>query len=162
MAPASKAFPVIHHMAAGINVPAPAGYVDNAVAREEQQGRADGQGLQQQGTDSSAGKGTSTDFSLPSVRGWVGGCDDQVYEGVARAVPVQRLYELAVEVWSGPSDGPFRNTKVVSIKSKYLLLNDTGMCIEYKQKGTPDSGDPRYLGYGHGRRYAGPLEPTER
>ena len=87
---------------------------------------------------------------------------EQQYDYYAEPGPVQRLYELAVEVWAGPADGPFRSTKVVSIKSKYLLLNDTGMVIEYKQKGTPDIGDYRYLAYGHGRRFAGPLESTER
>jgi hypothetical protein len=41
-------------------------------------------------------------------------------------VPVQRLFEFAAEVWPTPADGPFRATKLVSIKSKYILFNDTG------------------------------------
>lgn len=41
-------------------------------------------------------------------------------------VPVQRLFEFAAEVWPTPADGPFRATKVVSVKSKYILFNDTG------------------------------------
>jgi hypothetical protein len=50
----------------------------------------------------------------------------------------------------------------VSIKSKYVLLNDTGVAVEFKQKGTPDPGDARYEAYGEGRRFAGPLSPSER
>jgi hypothetical protein len=45
---------------------------------------------------------------------------------LACVVPVQRLFEFAAEVWPTPADGPFRATKVVSIKSKYILFNDTG------------------------------------
>lgn len=52
--------------------------------------------------------------------------------------------------------------QVVSIKSKYILLNDTGLGIEFKQRNTPDPGDARYVSYGDGRRFAGPLQPTER
>lgn len=76
--------------------------------------------------------------------------------------PVQRLYEFAVEVWPTPAEGPFKATKVVSIKSKYILFNDTGMVLEYKQKGTPDPNHPGYKSYGDGRRFAGLLQPQER
>jgi len=78
------------------------------------------------------------------------------------AVPVQRQYEFAAEVWAAPADGPFRATKVVSIKSKYILFNDTGMVLEYKQRGTPDATHPGYSSYGEGRRFAGLLQPQER
>eukprot|EP00775_Hariotina_reticulata_P006353 gene6353-6586_t len=81
---------------------------------------------------------------------------------VAVEVPVQRLFEFAAEVWPAPADGPFRATKVVSIKSKYILFNDTGMALHYKQKGTPDIDHPGYLSYGEGRRFAGVLQPQER
>lgn len=81
---------------------------------------------------------------------------------VALKVKVQRQYEFAAEVWAAPADGPFRATKVVSIKSKYILFNDTGMVLEYKQKNTPDAGHPRYSAYGEGRRFAGLLQPQER
>jgi hypothetical protein len=77
-------------------------------------------------------------------------------------VKVQRLYEFAAEVWAAPADGPFRATKVVSIKSKYILFNDTGMVLEYKQKNTPDPAHPGYVSYGDGRRFAGLLQPQER
>lgn len=43
--------------------------------------------------------------------------------------------------------------QVVTIKNKYIILNDTGLPIEYKQKGTPDPDQP----YGQGRRFAGQL-----
>jgi hypothetical protein len=49
---------------------------------------------------------------------------------LAVVVPVQRLFEFAAEVWPTPADGPFRATKVVSIKSKYILFNDTGVDSE--------------------------------
>jgi hypothetical protein len=77
-------------------------------------------------------------------------------------VKVQRQYEFAAEVWAAPADGPFRATKVVSIKSKYILFNDTGMVLEYKQKNTPDATHPGYIAYGEGRRFAGLLQPQER
>lgn len=77
-------------------------------------------------------------------------------------VPVQRAYEFAVEVWPTPAEGSFRATKVISIKSKYILFNDTGMVLEYKQKGTPDPNHPGYQSYGEGRRFAGLLQPQER
>lgn len=75
---------------------------------------------------------------------------------------VQRLYEFAVEVWPTPAEGPFRATKVISIKGKYILFNDTGMVLEYKQKGTPDLNHAEYKSYGEGRRFAGLLQPQER
>lgn len=81
---------------------------------------------------------------------------------IPRASHVQRQYEFAAEVWAAPSDGPFRGTKVVSIKSKYILFNDTGMVLEYKQRGTPDEPHPGYNSYGEGRRFAGRLQPQER
>jgi hypothetical protein len=81
---------------------------------------------------------------------------------LALKVKVQRQYEFAAEVWAAPADGPFRATKVVSIKSKYILFNDTGMVLEYKQKNTPDAGHPGYTAYGEGRRFAGLLQPQER
>lgn len=81
---------------------------------------------------------------------------------VAAEVPVQRLFEFAAEVWVAPAEGPFRATKVVSIKSKWILFNDTGMVLEYKQRGTPDATHPGYASYGDGRRFAGLLQPQER
>jgi hypothetical protein len=91
-----------------------------------------------------------------------GGCAILHDPAVPVEVPVQRLFEFAAEVWPAPADGPFRATKVVSIKSKYILFNDTGMALQYKQKGTPDIDHPGYLSYGEGRRFAGVLQPHER
>jgi hypothetical protein len=149
------------------------GTADDAVGKMAQghaRQRMVPRGLGQQGHGGGARPGLAGS-RLATAAGAAGGStaagtaeqgQEQQYDYPAEQMPVQRLYELAVEVWAGPADGPFRSTKVVSIKSKYLLLNDTGMVIEYKQKGTPDVGDPRYIAYGHGRRFAGPLEATER
>lgn len=57
---------------------------------------------------------------------------------------------------------PMLCLQVVSIKSKFMLLNDTGLPIEFKQAGTPDPGDQRILAYGAGRRFAGVLQPSQR
>jgi hypothetical protein len=46
--------------------------------------------------------------------------------------------------------------QVVTVKNKYMLLNDTGLAIEYKQRGTPD---PRVAVYGVGQRFAGTVPP---
>ena len=50
----------------------------------------------------------------------------------------QRQYEFAVEVIAGPPNSVFRHTKVVTVKSKFMVENQTGMPIEIKQAGTPD------------------------
>ena len=95
--------------------------------------------------------------------GSAGSGDVAAYDpDIPQAVIVQRQFEFAVEVWAAPGDGPFRGTKVVSIKSKYILFNDTGMVLEYKQRGTPDEPHQGYSSYGEGRRFAGRLQPQER
>ncbi|KAL6762638.1 hypothetical protein V8C86DRAFT_613892 [Haematococcus lacustris] len=71
---------------------------------------------------------------------------------------VQRSYHFAVEIWPGPSDTPFRLTKVLTVKNKYIILNDTGLSMEFKQKGTPDPG----LAYGAFKRFAGELPAGRR
>lgn len=78
------------------------------------------------------------------------------------AVSVQRLYEFTAEIWPAAAEGPFKATKIVSIKSKYLLFNDTDLVLEYKQRGTPDHDHPGFSAYGQGRRFAGLLQPQER
>lgn len=49
--------------------------------------------------------------------------------------------------------------QLVTVKNKYIILNDTGLTIEYKQKGTPDPvhGLGSSFSYGPGRRFAGRL-----
>lgn len=54
------------------------------------------------------------------------------------AVRGQRQYEFAVEVTAGPPNSVFRHTKVITVKSKYVVENQAGMPIEIKQRGTPD------------------------
>lgn len=75
---------------------------------------------------------------------------------------IQRLYHFAVEIWPGPAESVFNQTKVVTVKNKYIILNDTGLTIEYKQKGTPDPGSKTYEEYGKGRRFAGDLPHSAR
>jgi hypothetical protein len=77
----------------------------------------------------------------------------------AAAPQVQRLYQFAVQVWPGPSDSPFRFTRLVTVKNKYVLLNDTGLELDFKQAGTPD---PSRSAFGAGRRFSGRLKPGER
>ncbi|EFJ52490.1 hypothetical protein VOLCADRAFT_102987 [Volvox carteri f. nagariensis] len=68
---------------------------------------------------------------------------------------VRRLYQFAVEVWAAPNDTVFGRTKVITVKNKYLILNATGLLIEYKQKGTPDPGfNPGQGKYGKTRRFS--------
>ncbi len=59
----------------------------------------------------------------------------------AVACPVQRLYELAVEVWGGPPEGPFRHTKV-------RLLALSGICMsrgsQWKEE-TQDGIQPHHI-----------------
>ena len=55
----------------------------------------------------------------------------------------QRQYEFAVEVIAGPPNSVFRHTKVVTVKSKFMVENQTGMPIEIKQVGTPDLDDDK-------------------
>ncbi|GLI64033.1 hypothetical protein VaNZ11_007171 [Volvox africanus] len=73
----------------------------------------------------------------------------------SQQVYVRRLYQFAVEVWAAPTDTPFGRTKVITVKNKYLILNATGLLIEYKQKGTPDlSTNPNQGKYGETRRFS--------
>ncbi len=69
---------------------------------------------------------------------------------------IQRLYQFAVEVWPAPNESVFRRSKMVTVKNKYLILNTTGLAIEYKQKGTPDP-QPG-MAFGSGPRFSGCLQ----
>ena len=73
----------------------------------------------------------------------------------------QRQYEFAVEVTAGPPNSVFRHTKVITVKSKYIVENETGMPIEIKQRGTPDLDVQQYGSTAHGR-CARRLEVNER
>ena len=73
----------------------------------------------------------------------------------------QRQYEFAVEVTAGPPNSVFRHTKVITVKSKYIVENQTGMPIEIKQRGTPDLDVLQYGSTAHGR-CARRLEVNER
>lgn len=73
----------------------------------------------------------------------------------------QRQYEFAVEVTAGPPNSVFRHTKVITVKSKYIVENQTGMPIEIKQRGTPDLDVLQYGSTAHGR-CARKMEVNER
>ena len=73
----------------------------------------------------------------------------------------QRQYEFAVEVTAGPPNSVFRHTKVITVKSKYIVENETGMPIEIKQRGTPDLDVQQYGSTAQGR-CARRLEVNER
>jgi hypothetical protein len=75
---------------------------------------------------------------------------------------VQRLYQFAVQVWPGPSDSPFRFSRLVTVRSKLVLLNDTGLELDFKQAGTPDPGSRAAAAFGSGRRFSGRLKPGDR
>ncbi|KAG1655550.1 hypothetical protein FOA52_001956, partial [Chlamydomonas sp. UWO 241] len=66
--------------------------------------------------------------------------------GVPSGTPLlkdsDRAYHFATEVWSGPPGSAFSRTKVVTVRSRYMLLNETRYHIQYKQVHTPD---PRVL-----------------
>ncbi|MEW5315921.1 MAG: hypothetical protein WDW38_007318 [Sanguina aurantia] len=83
--------------------------------------------------------------------------------GWESGVVVQRLYHFSVEIWPGPSDSVYRHTKVLTVKNKYILLNNSGITMQYKQVDTPDERVfPDGLQYGVGQRFAGSLPNNAR
>ena len=72
----------------------------------------------------------------------------------------EREFEFAVEVAAGPPSSMFRHTKVVTVKARYIIDNQTGGPIEVKQLGTPDLGDA--AGGPPELRCAARLAPNER
>lgn len=50
---------------------------------------------------------------------------------------IQRLFTFITQVHSGPRDSIYQYTKVLTIKSKYLVENQTGMSFKIMQSGTP-------------------------
>eukprot|EP00892_Ulva_mutabilis_P007162 jgi/Ulvmu1/4818/UM020_0103.1 len=58
----------------------------------------------------------------------------------SRGARVRRQYEMAVEVNSASAQSCFRFTKIVNVRDKYIIENQTGETLEVKQKGTPDPG----------------------
>lgn len=55
----------------------------------------------------------------------------------------QRLFEFAVDVAAAPPDSIYAHTKLVTLKPKYIIENQTGLPIDVKQLNTqnPDNGD---------------------
>ncbi|KAL6785838.1 hypothetical protein ACKKBG_A00370 [Auxenochlorella protothecoides x Auxenochlorella symbiontica] len=50
----------------------------------------------------------------------------------------QRLFEFAVDVAAGPPESIYRHTKLVTLKPKYIIENQTGLAMRVKQLGTRD------------------------
>ncbi|RMZ56390.1 hypothetical protein APUTEX25_004773, partial [Auxenochlorella protothecoides] len=49
-----------------------------------------------------------------------------------------RLFEFAVVVAAGPPESIYRHTKLVTLKPKYIIENQTGLAMRVKQLGTRD------------------------
>ena len=80
-----------------------------------------------------------------------------------KKVYIQRQFCFIVEVWPAPSTSVFGNTKVLTVKNKIQLLNETGFEIEYKQSGTPDPSDDGSSQYGSSMRLgAGMIQSSSR
>lgn len=95
-----------------------------------------------------------------STRGHLAEASDPMYlEGSEKNVPRKnytqmRSFEFAVDVSAAPRNSLFRNTKLVNLKPKYIIENQTGISLDVKQVGTADPSDPpAHLGEGH-RRFA--------
>ncbi|KAK9815754.1 hypothetical protein WJX72_009012 [[Myrmecia] bisecta] len=91
----------------------------------------------------SESEGSSSDSERPEQP--AASVDDSA-SGPPRAPPQpssrrrgQREYQFAVDVSAGPPTSVFRHTKVVTIKSKYIVENLTGMSVEIKQRGMPNN-----------------------
>jgi len=64
-----------------------------------------------------------------------------------------RAFEFSIEVSAAPRNSVFRNTKLVNVKPKYIIENQTGIHLDVKQVGSPDllDSDEQYEGH---RRFA--------
>lgn len=101
------------------------------------------------GYTSEASSGCDSCFDLDT-------CCTGICQRTGAEMTIQRLYQFAVEVWPAPNESVFRRSKMVTVKNKYLILNTTGLAIEYKQKGTPDP-QPG-VAFGSGPRFSGCLQ----
>ena len=65
----------------------------------------------------------------------------------------QRSFEFAVDVSAAPRKSMFRNTKLINLKPKYIIENQTGIAVDIKQFGTadPDTARPETSDEGHNR-----------
>lgn len=61
-----------------------------------------------------------------------------------------RSFEFAIDVSAAPRNSVFRNTKLVNLKPKYIIENQTGIPLDVKQFGTSDPIEmPSHLDEGH-------------
>ena len=74
-----------------------------------------------------------------------------------------RSFEFAVDVSAAPRNSIFRNTKLINLKPKYIIENQTGILIDVKQIGTADPvpAAENSVEEGH-RRFARTLEHGSR
>lgn len=72
-----------------------------------------------------------------------------------------RLFEFAVEVSAGPRESIYRHTKLVTLKPRYIIENQTGLMIDVKQLGTKDP-DESGTAHSPSHRFARTLPPGQR
>ena len=60
--------------------------------------------------------------------------------GVKLSKFTNRSFEFAVDVSAAPRKSMFRNTKLINLKPKYIIENQTGIAVDIKQYGTADPG----------------------
>jgi hypothetical protein len=80
-----------------------------------------------------AGQSVQEAAELAAAQGRAGGARRPPTKG-------QRLFEFAVDVAAGPPSSIYRHTKLVTLKPKYIIENQTGVGVEVKQLNTPDPG----------------------
>jgi hypothetical protein len=57
---------------------------------------------------------------------------------ISKRAPKTRAFEIAVDVSAAPRNSIFRHTKLVNLKPKYIIENQTGILLDVKQVGTDD------------------------
>ena len=57
---------------------------------------------------------------------------------ISKRASKTRAFEIAVDVSAAPRNSIFRHTKLVNLKPKYIIENQTGLLLDVKQIGTDD------------------------
>lgn len=74
----------------------------------------------------------------------------------------QRSFEFAVDVSAAPRKSMFRNTKLINLKPKFIVENQTGIAMDVKQFGTADPEDHQEIADEGHRRFSRTLQPGSR
>lgn len=74
----------------------------------------------------------------------------------------QRSFEFAVDVSAAPRKSMFRNTKLINLKPKYIVENQTGIAMDVKQFGTADPEDHQEIADEGHRRFSRTLQHGSR